>query len=337
MNCNGSYALEAPFPDEEGEEAKEGTLAHEFAFMNLRYGCGLDDLEFEMYRSVMLYVNFCIGFKIQDGKWGVEDQHAIDLCGNILQGTCDFWSWLPDGTLVIIDFKYGHGWVEVKENWQLLAYAVLMWLKYGNGIEPRRVKLYVVQPRANHPEGPIRKWEFDGVLVRNYRNMIQNNTGVATTDNARTVSGEHCRYCKALLGCYSNQESLSHIIDISRVPTHSDMEPVAVSHELDLLYAAEKRIKHRLEALEPYAIERVKTGDVIPGYQAKQTWSALKWNGDAPAEAVKPPQFYTPTQVIDRDLLPEDKVKKLASRKPGAFKLKRENIAFAKELIKNAS
>jgi len=348
MECNGSYALEAPYPDEEEEEAKEGTLAHEFAFMNLRYGCALNELDFEMYRAVTLYSNFCREFIKITTLWGVEVQHEIDLAGHILQGTTDFFAWLPDGTLVIIDFKYGHGWVEVRENWQLLAYAVLMWRKYGNGTEPRQVQLYVIQPRANHPKGPVRKWEFDGVLVRNYSNMIQNNISVASTDQARTISGEHCRYCKALIGCHTNQESLSHCIDVVGAMVNEEMTPESVARELDLLKAVQDRAKHRLEALEPYAIEKSKTGSIIPGYRATQSWSALKWNEndettinkaihEYDVDIRKPSQPFTPTQIIDRGILDEDKVKKLASRKPGAFKLKRESLTHAKELIKNAS
>jgi len=342
--CAGSYLLNARYPDESGDEADEGTVAHEYASDHLLKGTPLDQIpDVEMFRAVSLYTQTCRGLVVDDGMTGVEDSFEIDVTGLAVTGTTDFFSWGPDNTLTIADFKYGHGWVEVRMNWQLITYAVLMWLKYGNGTMPLKVRLIVVQPRANHPDGPIRSWEFDGELLRNYRNQIQNQITKAVLEGASTCADKECRYCPSILDCHTNRAAIADAIDFAGSASASDISGSALAHELEMVKRAVELITHRHTALESYALEHVRGGGIIPGYRAAQAMSALQWDIKDPIAAgndinislAKKPQAVTPTQALNSKLLTKEQVALMASRKLGAFKLKRENLTFAKELVKN--
>ena len=346
MVCAGSYLLNAPREDESGDEADEGNVAHAHAFKCITTGAPLSDIpDLEMMRAVSLYVDTCGKNTSVDSLARAEDPHEIDVMGHVVPGTCDFFSWSTDGTLTIIDLKYGHGWVGVRENWQLITYAVLMWLKYGNGQEPNTVRLVVVQPRANHPAGPIREWSFDGVLLRNYRNQIQNQITAASHPGAPTRTGKECRYCPSLLDCHTNRAAVADAIDFAGTASASDLSGTALAHELETVKRAADLISHRFTALESYALERVKTGAIVPGYRAAQTYGALQWDVKDPIAAgrdikkdlARPAAPITPTQAVTGKLLTKQEVELMASRRLGSFKLQKEDLKFAKELVSDAA
>jgi len=353
MVCAGSYLLNERYLDDSGDEADEGNAAHVHAADHL-----LKDLpisatvtNLEMFRAVSLYVKVCRSYMPQNVAeanatlCGIEDSFETNMMGLTVCGTTDFFSWSQDGTLTIIDLKYGHGWVEVQENWQLITYAVLMWLKYGNRTMPNKVRLGIVQPRANHPEGPVRWWGFEGVQLRNYRNMIQNQITVAQHEGAATQSGDQCRYCPSILDCHTNRAAVAHAIDFASDVARSDLTGADLAHELATVKRAGKLIGNRYTALESYATENIKSGGRVPGYCVKQTYGALQWDVKDPIAAgndigkdlAKPSTPITPTQAINSKLLTENEVAIMASRKLGAFKLQSENLTFAKELIANTN
>ena len=342
MLCAGSYLLNARYPDTSGTEAEEGNVAHAYSSDHMINGTPLENIpDAEMLRAVSRYVGVCRSFIVDDGVVAVEERHDITLSGLTLGGTPDFFTWGPDNVLTIIDLKYGHGWVEAELNWQLITYAVLMWLKYGNGATPVTVRLVIVQPRANHPGGPVREWTFDGVLLRNYMNMIDNQISIAQYEGAETVAGQHYRYCDSIVECHTNRGAIAELIDYAGTAAVVDMDGPSLAHELNSVKNAMDMINHRYIALEAHASERIKTGNIVPGYQVKQVYGSLAWDTDpleimgaALAQDTKP---ITPTQAIDRNILTENQVKLMASRKLGKFTLKKENLNFAKEIIKNAT
>lgn len=338
MVCAGSHRLCKDRSDTSGAAALEGTEAHNYASDHLLNGTPLDNIPgVEMRAAVSQYVDVC---NAHTGKIGIEEGHEITLSESTLRGTADFWSWSEQSVLTVIDFKYGHGWVEVRNNWQLLAYAVLMWMKHGNGTTPGKVVLKVVQPRANHPDGTVREWKFRGELLRNYRNMLDNQMAAARLEGAETVAGTHCRYCKAIVECHTNRGLVASIIDYAGTAEDSTLTGAGLAYELQVVKDAASVIAHRSTALEAYVTERLKQGDIVPGYNVTQTPGPLAWDtnpidiiGDSVAQDAKP---ITPTQAINRKILTENQVKLMASRTLGAFKLRKINLNSAKRIIENA-
>lgn len=340
MPCPGSYELENKYPDTERNEAAGGNVAHGHAAVTLTGGVpAISDIE--MSYAVALYVETCRGYFIE-GMTGIEAPLEHSEQGCKFTGTPDFYSWSPE-YLTVIDFKYGHGWVEARENWQLLLYAVLIWRYYGGNVMPPKVRLIIVQPRANHPGGPIREWEFDGVLLRNYRNMFNNTAGEISVGKAVCKSGPHCRYCRAIVDCRVNRRDTSYHVDTAAAPMVTDIPDSDLARELEFTKMALDSLQHRFNAIEAQATERLRAGNLVPGYMLKQSYTALKWDVPDPvaaardigADLAKPAEAITPTQAIQRKVLTEAQVQFMASRKLGSFKLTKENINFAKELINN--
>ena len=237
--CPGSHQIESRYKGVKVWEAQEGTAAHDVGARCLNtqtdavafQGQTVQNfiVDAEMVRAVALYVGTCrdvleTGYTSDSG---VETKHQAHEGENVLSCGVDFWAF--DGTahvLTVIDFKYGHGWVEEYENWQLLNYPVTIMDKaLATGYTPKEVRLGIVQPRANHPDGPVRWWTFNGELLRNYRNNIVQAMRDAAIEGAPTCTGTHCRYCTGVLHCDTLESALAVCMDVARRSGDTVMDP----------------------------------------------------------------------------------------------------------------
>ncbi len=344
MRCPGSYTVQQAYPQEGGKAATEGTVAHWVAAKSLNephwdtaelLGTSRDNIYItqEMLDYVELYVREC------QTQGFVEAPIKEEFHGNNLSGTPDFWS-LTDGVLSVKDLKYGFGWVEVYENWQLLTYASLIYFKLPNPSLCKTIKLVIVQPRANHPDGCIRSWSFDADLIRNYRNQILNAMGEASLKEPPLRTGEHCRYCNGLTKCHAARGAAGFAIDYATTAGHNILTPEALSLELEIVSKASKLLTQRLSALEEEGLAMAKKGAIIPGWEARNTVGPLAWDVEAIAvgdamniDLRQPAKPITPTQAINRKLLTKEVIKSLASRSAGGMKLKRVDNARAKRIL----
>jgi len=339
MACGASDSMQKGYPNTSNAPAAEGTLAHDHAAKLLTNVCAPEDIQDpEMRKHVVDYVTYCKSLVLPHSLQGVEDEHND---GHI-SGHVDFFSWTPLD-LTIIDLKYGFGWVDPRENWQLVTYAILVWLKHGNNgqILPPKVRLVVYQPRANHPAGSVREWVFPGENLRGYYNQIQNRVAEIEAGTATAVPGKHCRYCKAIIDCVANREYTGDMIDHAWRAERIEMAPQELAYDLSITKDAYDVIKHRLTALEIRTEETIKAGTIVPGWVIQQKTSILSWDIPDPIAAArdfgvdisKPAEAITPTQALSQGLLDKDVVTFMASRKPGGFALKRQNLDFVKGLI----
>lgn len=114
-----------------------------------------------------------------------------------LGGTADILLVEPD-RITIADLKFGRGVVEVDRNPQLLTYLFGAVQVFG-----RRplYRLAILQPRAWHPQGPIRTYEVTAdeleVFAFELEEAIRANYG-----DGRPSAGPHCQhYCIAFGRC----------------------------------------------------------------------------------------------------------------------------------------
>jgi hypothetical protein len=344
VRCPGSKSIQAAYQDTQRWEATEGQVAHEVAAGCLRSGA--DPISYlgqslrniyidqEMVHHVSLYVEHCrsMGQGVIEGSW--EISHGND----ILTGTLDWRSVdTTTGTIYIRDLKYGFGWVEVFENYQLLSYAMLARdLSAG-----ARINIGIVQPRANHPDGPIRTWEFAADDLRPYANSIRGAMERASMADPPTVSGSHCRYCRGLLRCHTAAVAAGYAMDAAGTAGHGPMTPDQFALEMEFVTRASEMLGQRLTAMEAEGISMVKSGAIIPGWEARQAMGAMAWTGTDPVASGKmlcvdlrqPVKAITPTQAIARKLLTDKMVKALTERSPGSHKLKRTDAGWARRIL----
>lgn len=346
MHCPASYLLEQQYPRTENFAATEGTAAAKLAEWDLKNnvdprGCKGAEVEGvivteEMVDYVRSYTTFCRSLGGSVG--GVEHHGEFDATGNTVSGTMDFWAY-SHPVLHIVDLKYGRGWVYPEENWQLMAYAII--ISQTLPAPASRIKFHIYQPRAaNRAGGPAYSWEFDGELLRNYRNQIENKTGVAALQHAPAVTGDHCRYCRAIIGCTTNARTAGECLDISMRSDSYTPTPEEVGSELDLLEVALSRLTHRKTALEAHGLSLIQSGIGVPGFVSDQTMGNLSWVVDAikagdemGVDLRGPEKPITPTQAKDRKLIAPEMLKFMAKRAPGAFKLKRVDMDAIRRII----
>ncbi len=103
--------------------------------------------------------------------------------------------------LIVIDYKYGRGYaVEVEDNPQVLTYAVGAANMFEEeGVE--EVVSVIVQPRAFHRSGGVRKDVIDSLDLAIFEGMLIDAAARTDDPDAPLMAGEHCKFCPAAHGC----------------------------------------------------------------------------------------------------------------------------------------
>jgi len=339
MACAGSYLLNKDVPRKHNPAADEGTHAAAVAARHLVDGSATASNS-EMSQAVALYLETCRGLLTTATHFGVEDGHRVTANGSTISGAADFWVY--DGhTLTVVDFKYGHGWVEAYMNWQLITYAALIAAKHG--INPVQVRVMIVQPRANHPAGPVRDWDFLGTRLADYSGQMWAQALLASKPGAPAKTSDECRYCPSMVECHPNRKAAAYAVEMASAAEKTDVKGDALSHELAVVTRAAKLLKNRLTALETYAKETAKAGGVVPGYSLEPTYSSLKWDINPVAVAdtfpgiLREPEAITPTQAVSRKILTKAEVSFMASRQSTGHKLKANDLQYIAKIIKQGA
>lgn len=294
VNCPGSVVLTQDLPDEQSPYAAEGTTAHRFCELSAKQaflGASFtrEDAEElaalkaqqpdEMADAVKVYVA-----NIEARRLAPVIDFALEVPLDIslithehgAKGTADC-AFISDGTLWIIDFKYGRG-VEVKaaQNYQLMLYACAF-LKDLDSITfgcIREVGLLIVQPRI----GNIDEWRFpignlDGycTFFSGAAAQVQNEQFRARLEgnDALTLNPSEaaCRFCKARATCPALRRQVAETIraQFDEEPTALPVptEPDQVSKALGWV----PLIKTWVEAVEAHAVSLLSSGGTVPGYK----------------------------------------------------------------------
>lgn len=137
MMCTPSANLEQQFPNETSVFAEEGTVAHDLAEHKLKKALKMRSRKpvskfasDEMDEHTDMYVEYCLGL-IEQAKESCKDVQIL------IEQKLDFSDYVPEGfgtgdlvvvgngTLPVVDFKYGKGViVSAEHNPQMMLYAL---------------------------------------------------------------------------------------------------------------------------------------------------------------------------------------------------------------------
>jgi hypothetical protein len=340
MACPGSPGIENLYPDTRRAEAGEGKLAHMAgaAILVGRDPKSLQNIDADAMAHIMAYVELCRALGVYDVLHVEEKFHS-----HYFNGVVDFWTFNPhESTLYIRDLKYGHGWVETYLNWQLLAYAFLILAQPTPAV--KFINMGIYQPRGWHPQGPDRSWTISVEELEAYRAQMITNIENIYAGNVQTVSGPHCRYCKGLVPCHGATAAMYFAIDVAMRPGHETPTLDQVATDLVILERAIKLLEHKKAAYDQMAVELIRKGSIIPGWEVGQTPGKAQWKQGNQAvldmgkmmgvDFAVPPAPITPTQAVNRKLIPEEAFTVLSERTGGAWKLRKINQEKIKELLK---
>ena len=203
----------------------------------------------EMIEGVQLYIDVCREIAAVADEWAIEQR--LDMSGIVpgVFGTGDFISY-SSGKVTIVDLKYGRGVsVDVENNPQLMTYVVGVVGRYHNrGVTD--VELVIVQPRAPHRNGPVRRWQTDVVTLFDHIVSLQQAAEAAGQDNAPFKPGDACKFCRAAGKCAALYKRVREITMTD--PTVRMVRPWKEEQaEIDLVKTWAKRCEeyHHAEAL----------------------------------------------------------------------------------------
>lgn len=283
--CPGSVALSRTAPEQPASaDAEAGTLAHEkgatWLQTNVRPDFGDDD---EMMEAVRLYVDTVwMDFAQRATKLFIEHKFDLSSIHPGMFGTADAVIVTAYGCaghgktkrkLYVYDFKYGAGvYVSVEDNPQLKYYALgaLMTLPEVaaiGGVE--EVELVIVQPRcAGEDNKKVRRQVLPVEDLYMFAAELKAAAEATEDPNAPLVSGDHCRWCPALILCPEVERARNEAAAEEFAPKAQTFEQAA-SNPVDLsrLLKMVPRLKAWCEAVDRFAYAEAMAGRPVPGFK----------------------------------------------------------------------
>lgn len=284
--CPGSVALSASMPyQESGEAAKIGTAIHSLA--ESCWQLSLNPLEFvgstvegitittENAEFAQAHLDEIKRIETETGGNVMIEQYlsAFDEPHAKVGGTADVVGWNAN-KLIIADLKTGMGYVDADSD-QMKIYAIGAINKSKKMFDI--VEMRIVQPRV----GPVRTFTMSGhELTEWYSNTLGPAVDAISSPNPPyNPSPDACQWCPGKAVCPTQKTSFIEVAVAPNLPTLSDEEIGAMLTKVEI---AEGYIK----ALREYAVERIKAGAVIKGWQMVPKRATRTWVNEAHAASV---------------------------------------------------
>jgi len=317
VKCTGSFDLCRLYPEPEDSPASmEGTAFHEvvanlvdsyavpFVVGSLTSN-GIAVTE-EMVEGAEMCVE-AIPFDMLDA---CHVEERVDITGIHAEcfGTPDVWFYDPvKKVLNVLDWKFGHGYVEVFENYQLAAYAAGIIDSHGYDDQEIWVKFTIVQPRCFHKDGPVRTWGCKAHELRGLINIMAMACGTAATGQGACWTGEHCHHCTGIIGCDAAQRAGAAAFDFTAKPVPSEMSPANRGLYLTRVRQAAAMLKALDSGLSEEIERSIRNGQPVPGFtlepgQGRTAWSKpfieIATLGDMFGVQLRKEALLTPIQAI---------------------------------------
>ena len=294
MNCTPSARLELEFDDNSGEAAAEGTAAHALSEHKLRKALKMrskkpvspyDSDEMDNYTDG--YVEYVLEV-IEQAKQTCSDPLIL------IEQRLDFSKYVPDGfgtgdcviiadgTLHIIDFKYGQGvLVSAEDNPQMKLYALGALGLFDGIYDIEMVSMTIYQPRRENISTSTVSKES---LYRWAEEVLKPKAELAFAGDGNYCPGEGCQFCRAAVKCRARAEAKMKLatFEFALPPLLSDEEIAGILSSIgDLTSWANEIIAYATDAA-------VNHGKKWPGFKVVEGRSNRKYKDEeAVAEAAK--------------------------------------------------
>lgn len=304
VKCPAYPTMASMYPDQDTDANMEGTASHEvfakvldsyrlpgativsgnslvgmFAENGVIFDQDMIDCAQVMVDDVMQYCQNTGGLQ----SLRVEERVDCSSLNPYCWGTPDAWMFIEaEMTIYVWDYKYGHGAVDPMENWQMLTYlaGIMAEIKSDGWTDQTiHVVFTVVQPRCYDGKGPVKRWEFTASDVRGQNNVLSVAFAAAMEPDAKTVSGDHCKNCEARHVCPAAKRAAYDAIDYSMSMLPESLTDDGISFELSIIRRGIKAMEARLSGIEAEAMGRIKTGQLVPGWDTKEGKGNRKFAG----------------------------------------------------------
>lgn len=311
MSCAGSLFVTDLPEDRENEAAREGTAAGEMLRWKVEgkpYGTHASNgvaftPEMEFYTTPIaesMLANAMTPIRCE------EHVPFVTRSGIEISGHYDASYIGKDGNLWIEDLKFGWGLVEVKNNWQLLAYAIGEVIRLNQYFP--EIVLVIRQPRPHHEDGDRRVWRVKYEELLMYKEQIERRMEQIADGDKTFVTGPQCKYCKAASKCPALSKAFHHAIEVVNEFVEDEITETEIAFQMDMISRIEDLVRIKKDSITTLAMDRVKKGKVIPNYALEQVQGNREWNKDITPTVIK---AITGKDVITQEMLSPAKAEKI--------------------------
>lgn len=329
LNCTPSARLEENEAESKSPFAEEGTLAHEFGDLELKfnqkhiteaaymkerarleknkfYSKDMDD-EVDKYVSYVLE-QFEVAKREHNGATLIIEE-KVDLTEYIEDGfgTCDA-NVIADVALEVIDLKYGKGIkVYADDNSQLKLYALGALRIYDLAYDIQKLKLTIFQPRLDH----YSSWEISADELRSWgETKVKPKAELAYKGEGLQKAGEHCRWCKVKAKCST---LASHNIKLAK---HEFKSPhLLTDTQLLIVYKQINTLVDWANAVSTHFLKEAIEGKKWPGYKLVAGRSNRKWIDESKVKDKLKEEGYEEEKYLNTKLKGIGDIEKLVSKK----------------------
>jgi len=312
MKCPGSVRMQKDIPDETSPHAAEGTAAHALAEYCLlknvdAESCmghtltgvastGFDptyptfEVTQEMADAVQVYLDAVRGL-LADRVADVYVEAKVNLAPldppAPMFGITDVAVWCRDErALDLVDYKHGRGVVvEVEGNVQALYYALGTCVELR--IKPNTIRMWIVQPRAAHPDGPVRQWTITWAELVEFKTALFEAAEATTQADAPLTAGDHCRWCRAKAICPAQHQN-AVVVAQHEFPTMTEEAlptPDRLTEE-EILEVLDKAsmVEDWLASIREHVKARLEAGEEVDGWKLVAKRAMRRWADPEQAE-----------------------------------------------------
>lgn len=232
-------------------------------------------------------------------------------------GTADAILFKPFHSIRVYDLKYGKGViVEVDYNEQASCYGLGALNRVGGALDVDSVQLVIVQPRAPHEDGAVRRWNVDPVKLAEWGDTLAAAAKRTREADAPLQDGEWCRFCPAMARCPQVKKSSLELAKLQFAPVTEPVDPkelklpVPLSNEdLSRVLFYAPVIDAWLRECEAAAQRKLERGEPVPGFKlvrkrANRAWTdekavieALETLGVPEDEYMEPRELKSPAKI----------------------------------------
>lgn len=278
-------------PEEPGDPAREGTCAAWLAEVLIKdpsitavamVGNSHENgwiVDRAMAHHIQKYVDLLRSY---GGDLDAERKVRLNA---FIAGTPDAFGILSDGTLNVIDLKYGFEIVEVTTEQVAIYAGALVRHMTAHGVTIRKVRLGIYQPRAYHPAGIFRTWEMWPEELMSRVHKIEQAGAACQNDAAIATPGAHCRRCPAASVCSAAAHEVYGAVSRMLNGEQRQMSAAEIANELDFMAFAEAIFKGRRDAVHAEVNARMDRGEQIPRWTRESGVGQRRWK--APKEAIQ--------------------------------------------------
>ena len=286
LHCTAAPRLEEGIKDEGSDYAAEGTLAHAYCAMKLKnflglptdgekeeiaalqekYGTGEMAEYTDTYATIVLE-------KYNDARAATPDAQLL------VETRLDFSDYVPeafgtadaiiiaDGTMEVIDFKYGKGVkVSAVENPQMMIYALGAYARFAFEYRIDNLRATIVQPRIdNLSEYEITVEELTAWAA----NVLAPAAEKAYKGEGPQTPGAWCQFCKVKNQCRALANKCKEVVAVD--PKLITPEELAK----DVLPMV-PIVKTWISGVEDFALAQALSGIQLPGWKTVEGRSVRK-------------------------------------------------------------